>query len=418
MKRLSAILDNWPRTLLVIFIGALLVRLAFISFLEEGFYFPDSLSYTRAAGNLLVNGELGKTYERAPAYPVFLTAIQMLFGNSIFAIRFFESVIGALLAVVIAILGRRVGGAEVGALAGFLWSVYPMGVFIVGLVYPTALMAMLLACGALCMLPQPQQAFSLKGVFLGGVFWGAGALTVPIGLATIGLMTLWLLYWGGLKRIPLAGLLLLGSAVTLVPWTVRNYYVHGRVVAVDARMEDHLPRMSGSPVSRSSQNKREGKIEAILENPGPFVSRAARQFVYFWRLYPERLAMSSPKVRERYHRRDARVLTTPVFSASGLPKIISVAATIPLFVFALVGTITMWWRKGYGRELSFLWTLILSFAIGYSLFFAKMRFRVPIEPYLVILGAYGLVRTYSVFSQNRLSRLFVRTEQSTTVIQP
>jgi hypothetical protein len=197
---------------------------------------------------------------------------------------------------------------------------------------------------------------------------------------------------------------------------VRNYQVHGRLVAVDSRMEEHLPRMPGSSIRNSSQSKSEGKIEAILQNPTPFIVRAATQFVYFWRLYPERLGMNSPRVRERYHRRDSRVIKSSVFSAGNLSKIINVASTIPLFLFALIGTVAMWCHKECRRNLSFLWTMILSFAIGYSFFWAKMRFRVPVEPYLVILAAYGVTLTWSAFSQHPLSRPSLQTEQSTTPV--
>jgi 4-amino-4-deoxy-L-arabinose transferase-like glycosyltransferase len=408
MKALKAIRDNWPRTLLAIFVVALLSRVAFIWFLDDGFYFPDSLSYTRAAGNLLAYGEFGATYRRAPGYAVFLAAIQTVFGNSIFAVRLIESFLGAVLAVMIAILGRRLGGAAVGAVAGALWGLYPMGIFIVGLVYPTALMALLLAIGACFVLPQPRQALSSKRVFLGGLVWGVGALIVPAGLATIGLTTVWLLYWGGTKRFALAALLLLGSAVALVPWTVRNYSVHGRVVAVDARMENHLARTTGSA------DDEEDKIAVIRRNPELFAINAAKEFVYFWRLYPERLGMTRQGVQRRYYS-DPRLVRENLFTLSSLTTVVSVATTLPLFIFAAIGTMTMLFHKERRRDLSLLWTIILSFAFGYSLFFTKLRYRVPIEPYIMILSAHGWVGTWRFFSTRYLAGLLSLIKPSTHV---
>jgi 4-amino-4-deoxy-L-arabinose transferase-like glycosyltransferase len=409
MKRLNRILDYWPQVLLAIFVMALLIRVAFVLFLQDGFYFPDSISYTRAASNLLTRGEFGEAYRRAPGYAVFLAAIQTVLGNSILTVRLTESVLGALLAVVIAVLGRRVGGPAVGALAGTLWSVYPMGVFIVGLVYPTSLMTLVLACGALCVLPEARQALSSKGVFVGGVLWGIGTLVVPAGLATIGLMSLWLLYWGGAKRLALVALLLLGSAIALAPWTVRNYYVYGRVVAVDARMENHLARTT-DPADDPDTDK----FAVIVRHPALFAVNAAREFVYFWRLYPERLGMAGRSAKERYYP-DHRMIRMSAFSSGALTTIVSVASTAPLFIFSAIGTWAMWFRKERRRDLSLLWTLILSFAIGYSLFFTKIRYRVPIEPYLVILGAYGLAQTWTAFSGNTWLRPVLHTKESTTV---
>ena len=124
---MNAFFSNWRRTVFLIFFLALLTRVAFILTQQDGFYFPDSLIYSQTAVKLLSAGEFGADFGLAPGYPVFLAAVYWLFGESIFAIRVVESVIGALLAVIMAQVGRRVGGEIVGALAGIIWAVYPLG---------------------------------------------------------------------------------------------------------------------------------------------------------------------------------------------------------------------------------------------------------------------------------------------------
>jgi hypothetical protein len=141
--------SSWQRTVVIIFITAMLIRVGFVLSLQDGFYFPDSLDYVASAVRLIGYGDFGDTYRRAPVYPVFLAGIYLLFGQQILVIRLVEALLGACLAVVIATLARRVGGEDVGALAGLLWSIYPTGVFIVGLVYPTHLATLLLACAVL-----------------------------------------------------------------------------------------------------------------------------------------------------------------------------------------------------------------------------------------------------------------------------
>ena len=91
---------------------------------------------------------------------------------NIVCVRLVEGLIGALLAIIIALIGKRIGGEVVGTLAGLLWSLYPLAIFIAGLVYPTNLLAMLLACGVLSLLPSSQKELSTQRVFLAGVFWG------------------------------------------------------------------------------------------------------------------------------------------------------------------------------------------------------------------------------------------------------
>jgi 4-amino-4-deoxy-L-arabinose transferase-like glycosyltransferase len=389
----NALFQNWRRTLLSIFIGALLIRGVFILTLQDGFYFPDSIDYSKAAISLITNGELGKAYNRPPGYPVFLAGIYMIFGESIFAIRMVESVMGALLAVVIALIGKRIGGEVVGALAGILWTIYPIGVFIAGLVYPTNIFTMLLACGVLCLLPYPQQELSPKRVFLAGVLWGLAALIVPIVLVTIGTTSLWLILRGQVKRLVLVSLLFLGSALTIVPWTIRDYYVYDQIVAVEPRVVQHLPRMLIAP-----ENVRENKVDAILRHPGLFAAHFGSEFLHFWRLSPDRIQMNNQSYREKEHEKDGRVIEKTIFSTGNLINAVSILSTGPLFFFAIIGTAAMWFQQERRRELWLLWATILSVAVGYSIFYTKTRYRIPIEPYIVILSAYGLRKTWRLIA--------------------
>jgi 4-amino-4-deoxy-L-arabinose transferase-like glycosyltransferase len=390
-KSIKVVFQNWRRTLVSVFITALLIRVGFILTLQDGFYFPDSIVYSGAAVSLITNGELGNTYDRPPGYPVFLAAFYILFGESVLAIRLADSAVGALLAVVIALIARRIGGEVVGALAGMLWSVYPIAVFIAGLVYPETLLAALLACGVLCFFPESHKELSPKRVFLAGVLWGLAALTKPVVLATIGAVSLWVMCQSHIKRFSLIFFLFLGSAITVVPWMVRDFYVYDRLVMVEPRVIAHLPRIA------SDKNKvQDRKIEAILNHPGVFAKHFGSEFLHFWRLYPQRITMDWPTFREAMHAADRRVVKETVFGGNNLTKTVSILSTGPLFFFAIIGTAAMWLERERRRDLALLWATILSFAVVYSIFFAKLRYRIPIEPYIIILSAYGIKKTWDV----------------------
>lgn len=396
MKRLiNTVFRNWGRTLVFIFIAALLARGVFILTLQDGFYFPDSVSYSGAAVNLITKGELGESYDRPPGYPVFLSGIYILFGESILAIRMVESLIGAFLAVVIALLGKRIGGEVVGALAGILWSIYPIAVFIAGLVYPTGLMTTLLACGVLCFLPYSHHQLSPKRVFFAGVLWGLAALTIPIVLVTIGAIGFWVICWRSANRLLLLSLLFLGSALTVVPWTIRDFYVYGRLVAVEPRLVDHLPQTPSA-----EENVQENKVQAILKYPDFFADHFISEFLHFWKPYPDRIAMDRPELRKKMHEDDPRVVKDTIFTTNNLIKAVSILTTGPLFFFAIIGTGAMWFQRERRRSLSLLWATILSFAVGYSFFYTQMRYRIPIEPYIIILSAHGLSQTYSALAKS------------------
>ena len=393
---LPSVFGNWGRTLLSMFVLALLIRGGFVLTLQDGFYFPDSIEYSGAALNLLISGDLGIAYNRPPAYPVFLAGIYLFFGESILAVRMVESVIGALLAVIIALIGKRIGGQTVGVIAGILWSIYPLGIFITGILYPTNLLTVLLACGVLCCLPDSQQEFSPKRLFAAGVLWGLGALTIPVVLATIGLIGLWVIYWGRGNRVRLLSLLFLGAALVVLPWVIRDFYVYGRVVLVGPHAIEHLPTMRSADVELQRR-----KVDAILSYPGEFAARFAGHFLRFWKLYPDRMAMDRPGYRQQWHEKDQRMVKDTIFNANDLINAVGLLSTGALFLFAIVGTLGMCVEQNRWRDLSLLWALILSFAVTYSMFVTRTRYRIPIEPYITILSAYGLKMAWSVLVAKR-----------------
>lgn len=411
-KLLNAVSNNWRAALLAVFVVALLVRGVFVFTLQDGYYFPDSEIYSKAALNLLNHGALGEAYNRPPAYPVFLAAIYLFFGESIFAVRMVESVLGGLLAVMIALIGRRIGGAAVGALSGLLWSIYPLAIFIAGLMYPTGILTALLALGLLCFLPYAQRGeFSRGRLFAAGVLWGLGALAKPTLIATLGAVGLWVLLWGGGRRLAAVALLGLGSALVLVPWGIRDYYTYDRLVIVEPRAVQHLPRM------RSADSElREQRVQAIAQYPGEYVFRIVQEFISFWRVTPNRIAMAKPGFREKWHENHPRVVRETIFTTGNLINAVSLLSTGPIFLFAIVGTLAMFFERRR-RDLLLLWAVILSFAVTYSFFFAQTRFRIPVEPYIVILGAYGLVKSWEMlaarFARNKVrgSTFEVRSER-------
>ena len=384
---------NWRHTSFLVFLLAFLVRGAFILTQQDGFYFPDSLVYSQTAVSLLSVGEFGANYDRAPAYPVFLAAVYWLFGESILAIRVVESFMGAFLAIVMAALGRRVGGEIVGILAGIMWAVYPMGIFIAGLVYPTGLAVMLLACGVWCMLPARQEELSGKGVFSGGVFLGLAALTIPVALLTIIVAAAWVFYWARQSRLFLALLLFLGAGVTIVPWTARDFLVHRQLVPVESSFKRYLPQ-----IVTTETRLQDNGVNPILLRLELYAVHFGRNFVEFWELYPSRIQMSDQGYRNKLHAKDSQIVKETIYSPNQLINAVSILSVGPIFLCALLGTVAMWLRRDRWRELSLLWVMVLSFAVGYAVFVGKIRYRVPVEPYLIILSAYGVHAAYAVIS--------------------
>ena len=185
-----------------------------------------------------------------------------------------------------------------------------------------------------------------------------------------------------------------------MPWTVRNFYVHGQIVAVEPRLTENLPQIGDTEEDRPANDR----IEAILKHPGEFIAHFGKEFLHFWQLYPDRITMSKPGMRETAHRQDSRIVRNTIFGTSWT-TLVSILSVGPLFFFAIIGTSAMWLRKEQRRALSMLYALIMSFAIGYSIFFTQMRYRIPIEPYIIILSAYGLRQMWAALASRYMSRV-------------
>jgi 4-amino-4-deoxy-L-arabinose transferase-like glycosyltransferase len=378
------------------FVLALSVRLAFIFTMQNGFYFGDSVKYSAAAVNLLTNGKFGEKYTRPPVYPVFLAGVYAVFGEKILAVRIVESVLGAGLAVLIAVLAARIGGAQVGALAGLLWSVYPIAVFIAGLVYPETVVTVLLVCGVLCMVTTANHELGPRRIFIGGVLFGLAALTKPVVLATIAVTILWIVYWRPAQRFSLVAVFLFGAAIPLAPWTARNFSVHGGLVIVEPRLVASLPWIG--EFGQAGADTPTTKAEAIMQRPIQFAIHFAAEFVQFWELYPQRLQMDAPGLRESMHEQDPRIVKRTILGTRWTDAI-SILSVGPMFLFALVGAGVLWFQKKQRQAFSLLGLTILSFAVGYSFFYAKTRYRFPVEPYILILSAVGLRQTWIALSR-------------------
>jgi hypothetical protein len=158
-------------------------------------------------------------------------------------------------------------------------------------------------------------------------------------------------------------------------------------------VQRHLPR-----ISNAGNSLPHNRLNKILQRPDLFAVHFGRQFLGFWQLYPDRIKMSKPGYREKLHNTRPRVVKTTVYRPGLLINIVSIISTGPILLFGIVGATAMW-RTGERRELSMLLVMIFSFAVGYAMFVGKLRYRIPVEPYIIILSAYGVTQSWQYLLQ-------------------
>jgi 4-amino-4-deoxy-L-arabinose transferase-like glycosyltransferase len=405
--------------LFLIFLVAFLIRVIFTLTLKDGFYFSDEFDYTVTARHFAAHGTLPESFDRSPLFPLFLAGLFKLGGESFFYIRIVQAVLGAIIALQIALIGRRVGGSGVGIVAGALWAIYPMGVFMSGILYPAILLTSLMTSAVLCLLAKRDSPAYVAWVALAGLLLGAGTLTKPMVFSSIVVVALWLFTQRRSSRLRLLLVsIFLGSALmSLLPWTLHNAVKHGEFVPVESRSLDELVPWAGSATTPTMESKRgQGQLIQAKGDSTPvaqpiadstlagMLTRMAKrypgEFVSFFELYPTRVGFLKQSQREQARRKKTERFVRYIPFGSDLVMTVSIFSVGPLYLFAVVGIASMWRGREKRRELSLFVLLVMSFALSYAVSWGKIRYRIPVDPYIILLSAWGVVAFWnSVFKK-------------------
>jgi hypothetical protein len=207
----------------------------------------------------------------------------------------------------------------------------------------------------------------------------------------------WLLLFRGRRSLRSIGLLVAGFCLPLALWAGISTYYFGKVIVSDPRTITFIDKAG----STTMEEVRKGRIRRAMDDPAGFVLHFASEFAHFWQIYPERVVMSDQSLRDKFHQRDSRVVRKTVFGRNSLTDWAAMLSIGPVFLLAIAGTAFLVRNKQWS-ELSLLLLIILSFAFAYSLFFTQLRYRIPVEPYIILLAGHGLVMVGSRVLRERL----------------
>src|SRR5437867_7482084 len=187
----------------------------------------DAIAWGLASGGPFV-GPDGYFSHRAPAYPYLLSSVYRVFCHNWAAARLLQALIGAATSVVILSLGSGLIAPRVRVLASIAYAVFPYSVYWSGYLLSEPLCALTVALATHALL---EGARSLARIGIWSCLCGMAALTRP----NMVLLFVGGLFWitiRGQRRLTKVFLATMVFVMTLVPWTLRNYSVHHRLVAV------------------------------------------------------------------------------------------------------------------------------------------------------------------------------------------
>lgn len=389
-----------PRAVAALLVLALLARLGAAVVLGGTFHFVDETNYVDAARRLLAGAGFGAGYDRVPAYPVLLALLGAPLPSSVVLLRGAQAALAAAGGLLLLTLAVRMFGPGPALVATLLYAIDPLLVIAGALLYPEAAAALVLVAATLAAWEAARHD-RLGAAAAAGFLVGMLSLLRPVGIVVLPVLVLWMAATVAAKparRAVHAGAAVLLCLIALAPWTYRNYRLHGQLEPV-ATAGTH-----NAPVSRA-EIARYGLTASLLrkacEEPGVLAARVVHEYVRFWELYPTRLSTDGPAERAKLHERDPRLPLAPTFPR-GLRDVVSALSFGGELVLAAVG-IGVAWRR-HRSETILLGGVMLAYALGYSLFVGKLRYRIPVLPHLFVFAGVGAAALQAAFASRARRR--------------
>ena len=362
----------------------------------------DARTYTEEARYFSEVSFAGRPapFWQPPLYPVLLGGLFALAGDDLYLPRLIQAVIGALVCVLICLLGYRVFGAGIGLGAGFAAALYGPLIYFGGELLPT-----LLACGLnlLVLLLAIGEGGWVRWL-AAGVLLGLSALAVA-NVLLFAPVLLGYLYWRQ-RRLRPAAFLLLGCALVIAPVAYRNWAVGGDLVFIshnaginfyignnaDYEQTTHI-RPGRDWVELVEMPERRAGIEQpsaksryffaqswqyITSEPLDFTSLLAYKGYLFMR------GDEIPRNRDLYFARNDSSLLSILLWKKGLAfpfGLIAPLALLGLFAFL---------RTSESPEGRLLALFVACYALSVVLFFVTGRYRLPAVPVLLLFAACGM----------------------------
>ncbi|MBI5574565.1 MAG: glycosyltransferase family 39 protein [Elusimicrobia bacterium] len=376
--------------LLSLFFFALLIRLIYVIPLNPGKLSLDSAEWSQLARDVIEKKHYGDEYTwRPPGYVLFLAATYVSFGKSVVIVRIIQTVLGSLTCLIIYLIGKKIFCDLVGKIASVLLSLYPYAIAYAGDILSETFYTFLISITLLSIIIAVEQPSAKNQMFI-GVLFGLTALTKATILPFYFIACFWI--WWRTKKIKNAFLAGIFTLLTICPWTIRNYLHYHKFILIsfgygtlwtsnnDETMiletigEKEQPAASDwdwTP-KRYKELIKLPRIEAekifekeakewIKNNPEKFRWLLKKRLIHFWRLYPM-MAYKWQKI--------AAMITSGIY--------------IPLCFIGIILSI-----KNF-KNTSLLIFLFIVYTLVHLPFAVLIRYRVPVDPYIIIFASYTI----------------------------
>jgi len=382
--------------LYLIFFVSLAVRLVYVLHLGPEKISPDASEWMANAISVATGNGYGDTW-RPPGFITFLGIIFFIFGKSVAAVRIANSILGAFTCVLVYLIAKKTFSNTAGKISSLLFAFYPYSVAYTGDVLSETFYTFLIAVSVLFIL-KCSELPNFKNIFIAGICMGITGLTKSTIMPFFLFACAWL--WWRTKSFKVGFFVGIFTLVAIMPWTIRNHFYYKKVIPVSTMWRSFYGSACDNAIIQESVGEldtpqpqeitamaipadyneilklprmeqervfKERSITWLKKNPGKFIWLIKKRAVHFWRLYP----MQAYKW-QKY----AAMATSGIY--------------IPLCFVGILLSL----KKNIEMS-SLLIMLFVLFTLVHVFFVVVLRYRVPIDPYIIIFAAHTIDRAYA-----------------------
>jgi len=330
-----------------------------------------------------------------PVYPFLLAGVRFCLGENIFYIQLVQAILGALSCLIIYFIAFDVFNKRVAEVSFLVMTFYYFLIKQCGIIYAETLYIFLLSLSMFFLIrifkvPEKRNNYIFFGIFFALVILtNCNLILFPF---LIGV----LLLWSFKKRIVVKNILVMLTIFSLpiLGWAVRNYIVFHELIILPnkggaffysswtpaggkifgIKTKDEVTRFGGELASEAERNSYYYKKgwEVIQANPKRALKQLILKNAYFWSIF------------------DWETLGNGTYNFS----------TIFIMPFFIISFFYIK-RSDFFYVMPFI-ILILYYVLLANIFMGLPRYRMQIEPFLIILAAFAMVSLYEKFRQKQV----------------
>jgi len=366
----------------------------------------------------------GPSAYRPPTYPYLLGAVYLVSNNSWTAGRLTNALLGVLAVALVFLIARRLWDRTLGLVAAGLMAVAPPLVYLSSSLMSEPLFIALELAAVLAVIVHGQSDHRLRWLVAAGVLCGLCALTRANGLLLIPVAALGVWAYAraaGRPALKPVAVLVAVSLLTIAPWTIRNALVMDRFVPISTQAGTAIGGSYNELAERGGlregwiqplavpefqrevfKNKRfnEADVERELRRRGTSFALDHPGYALattWW----NSLRMFELADLGRY-----RDVFQQERALAGIDRDLSRIGTYVLALLALGGAVVLLTGRPGRRGAWFVWLLAALLFLSTVPLNGSPRYRAPLDPWLVLLAAAGVVEGARRLSGRRASTTY------------